>query len=239
MGLYEQATLLGVLAGGRKPTWAQQTDAAVADGGDFPLPTASSGASMVVGGEGALLALVSVGVREVVAYRTARVTIETLDLGETYTVTIDGTDVDYDSTGDADSAEVLAGIADAINADGTVGPLVVASVVDSAVVIAGQSEADYTIDLSATGSGVLACVADASACTLEVYGLAGRANSPDWRLINGAADLALDERGLAERVEVAGFDRLYLRCTAVAAVSGDGASVTYRPVCQLGPCGRE
>ncbi len=240
MGLFETANRIAVLLGGLSPDWTRQTDTAVLAGESFPLPTSDSGVAL----GSAIVAGLRVIVRETAAYRSARLTVTFVE-GETYTVTIDGTDVDYDSTGDADEADVLIGIAAAINADGTVGPLVVAQAqaangttngVKTQVLIRGQGEADFSIAETTTGAADMEIIADAASMTADLWANAG-GDETAWLLVNGTDALAIDSRGLYETLDSLGpLQRLYVQAKEIAAVTDDGATIKYRPAIAIGPC---
>lgn len=223
---------------GREPRWALQADYEGAPA------SPEAGVSLA----NTIYLAIAISLREEVHRRTARVSITTLDLTATYTVTVDGHAVDYDadtaSPSPSDAADVLQGIADAINADGTVGGLVTATAVDEdgdgtveAVRLTGDAEADYTLDISATGSAVLACVADATTASGRLYLTArGQGALPtSWRLAHNGELGAVDYRGYAERARTSGCGRAYIELYDIAGPSGDGSSVTYEPSVWLGP----
>lgn len=240
MGVFETANKIAVLLGGLSPDWSTQSDAAVADGGSFPLPVAESGVAL---GE-SITAGLAVRLRENAAYRTARLTV-TFVASKTYTVTIDGHDVVYDNTGDADAADVLLGIAAAINADSTANALVLAEArsaedtttgVKTQVVLTGKDEADYSLACAADASATIAIVADAAECAIDLWAMAS-GQGPGWARVNGVDEIAVDSRGLYETLDSLGpLSRLYVQCRAVAGATGDGAGVTYKPTVFVGPC---
>jgi hypothetical protein len=218
MSTWEDANRLAVLAAGANPQWVEQTD--YSGNPD----SAASGVYL----EEALQTQVIVDLREELHRRTARVTIGTLDLTADYVIEINGNAVTYDAgvAGPADATEVLEGIAAAINADVTVGPLVTAEAVDTdedavidTVVIRGDAEADYSIDFS----------------TRIFQKAGGSGDRPDgWRLVRGANAIAIDRYGFAERLETGGIDRFYVELYDVDG-GGDGASVTHTATVLIGP----
>jgi len=103
--------------------------------------------------------------------------------------------------------------------------------------------ADWTIDIGATGAGALACVADAKTATLLLYEypdttstLNSTVDPPEvWTQINGGT-VSLDYRGATERVETGGLARICAELASVAG-AGDGATVTHRAHgVWFGPC---
>jgi hypothetical protein len=241
MGLWDTVNLLGMLLVGREPEWVEQaatTGAPTSANDGVPLQDSP-------------VAFLSVAMREEVIHRIARVTVSVLDLTDTYTVTIDGNNVDFDALagGAVDLEDVIEGIRDAINADPVVSLIVVAEGVDAdgdtfldTVKITGLAEPDYTIDISTAGGGALACAADATDADLRVWGWPGGARrdqattAPNgWKQIAGETFASLDYRGCYLRLErpVAGFTRLYVELFNVAG-AGDGPTVTYDPTAHVG-----
>lgn len=243
---FDLATSLGVLQVGRDPSGQTHTSpsgvtarpADVADG----VPLLDS-----------VVALVAIDVREDVAFRTARLTIPTLTIGDTFTLTLNSTEVaTYDSTGDADEDEVMLGLAAAINADADTNVLVLATAVDNTltppapnagsnneVVLTGLAAADYSVDFTDSGTSVEQVIADASQCTAYVY--AQRAAAPDttpntrWRKTQGS--YTVDQDGYVERWNVAGISRLYVRLGSIQGPGSDGSIVTLRdPDVDIAPC---
>jgi hypothetical protein len=232
MGQYETANILAILSGGRNPQWEEQED--------YDGAPAAAGDGVYL--EDAVHALVDVKMREEVHRRTARVTVSTLDLAANYTVTINGTACT--ATGAfADRAEVINDLVSAINGSG-IASAVTASATDEdsgisgvdTVKIVGDTEADFTIDISATGTGVLACTADPTTAEMQVYVTYGSSNAPTgWRAPLDC-QWTLDKRGFCERFDTAGLDRMYVSLTSIDG-AGDGATVTYPNVAVLiGPC---
>ena len=234
MGKFEKANLLAILAGGRRPQWEEQASYSGAPN------SVSDGNSM----EDAILSMLSVEMREEAHRRTARVTVSTLDLAANYTVTINGT-AHTENGPFADRAEIINDLVAAINAGAQAG-VVTASAVDEdsgiagvdTVKIVGDVEADFTITMSATGTGVLAVVADPTTAGMRLWAKfrsAGSSVAPAaWTMIYDQ-DFTLDIRGFNESFRVAGLDRLYAELYSVDG-AGDGASVTYAPTVTHGPC---
>jgi hypothetical protein len=138
----------------------------------------------------------------------------------------------------ASNAALRQGIADKINADGTVGPLVTASDDDAntsdAILIVGDSEADYSFDATVTGgAGTLSSLtAAATGFDVRVYVLPGgivksgsTGNPSGWVLPADAIYAGNSWRGFAERLDVAGLDRLYVEAYNLTKHASDGGSV--------------
>jgi hypothetical protein len=117
---------LSVLLAGRRPEWTRQVDASYPNGA--PELTAAQGVSL----RDAPRTSVLVDLRELVRQRTGRIAVRVLDLTATYRIAINGNNVDFDAAAAAAAtlADVVEGWRDAINADGTVGPLVTATAED-------------------------------------------------------------------------------------------------------------
>jgi len=228
VGDYEKANQIAVLLGGRGANWLEQV---AYDGA--PAVTGAGAAT-----QGALKTQVLVDLRDEIAHRSCWVTIDTLDLTATYTVQLNALICAYDANagGAASAQDVLEGIRDEINTTGVA--LVVASVIDAdgdgtddTVLVRGLGEDNYTIVFGATGTGVLAIVADPDTCDIRLFGSAGgQASSapPSWRMINGAEWTGVDYRGFSERFDTSSIARLYAEVDTMAA-AGDDVTVTYQP----------
>jgi hypothetical protein len=232
MGQFEIANELAILAGGRNPQWVEQEDY------DGAPTSAGDGVHL----EDSLKTLVDVRLREDVHRRTARVTVTTLDLTANYTVTINGTACA--ATGPfADRAEVINDLVTAINGSG-IASAVTASAADEdsgvsgvdTVKIVGDTETDFSIDISATGTGVLACEADAVSAEMQIYVTYGGTNAPDGWRAPLECQWTLDVLGFGERFDTPGIDRMYVGLSSIDGHANDGASVTYAPTVHIGPC---
>jgi hypothetical protein len=241
--IYTEATELAVLSAGRSPKWS-----------DCPTPTAEpSTAASGVALEEAVRTLVQVSLREQAHRRTVRLGITGVDLLSTYTVTIDGTAVDYDAdvANAVDLEDVVDGIAAVINADVTANLVVTATAVAdddtttsprTKVLIRGISGAAYSINFTESGPGAdptLVALADYESCDLRLWWYAGaRAGSfaPGvWASSGGI--VVLDRRGFLERYDTAGLARCHALLTGLLGHPGDGVMVTYAdPLVQVGPC---
>jgi hypothetical protein len=236
---YSNATNLAIAAQGRRPAWSTPTAT------DGPPETANAGVSL---GD-ATVTHVRVDLRENVAYRTALITVDTLDLTATYGVGIDGTTASYNAggAGAVDLEDVVEGIAAALNGNGTIAALVTATAIDTddddvpdAVQIVGDSDDNYAVTaLSASGTGDLACEADACSAIAYVY-FAARARlgstAPEgWAWDQGAIDI--DHRGCTTVRRTGGFDRMHVHVDEVEGAFDDASAITYRdPTVSIGPC---
>lgn len=217
---------------GLAPTWRTQPDAPTT----FPVDDTDGISTTLDDGSSATVALFALDLREVTHARTAYVTIPTWSASTTYSITVNGTTVSHDaSTGpDANRAATLSALAAAINANGTVGAIVSASVVGSSVRLRGLSPFAWSVDFAVSGgSGTLAVEADPE----SVGGLAWLAYAGGrWRPISTAFFSSFSTVGATiDRFEVSGVDRL--ACFAIqpggpsADFTGgttDGSGVTYR-----------
>lgn len=202
MGLFETLNRLGVLGAGRRPEWRAQAST------DGPPPALSAGVAL----GGAMKTLVHVALRDVAHYQSARVTLE-YEAGATYTVTINGEAVVQSA--DTDTATTLAALADAINANVTLDGVVEASISGGVLVVRDVADAPFTISVSNTPVAVddMTVEVDATSCTARVWLLPGGINNTDrpatW-VVAGQGEFTLDHRGLMERLDTAGIDRLYV-----------------------------
>ena len=235
------ATELSVLIGARDPQWKVQAN--------NPLLAPASDADGVYL-DNAVRALLTVQMRELTHCRTARLTIPSLTIGNTFTVTINATAVAYNSTGDANLDEVVDGIAAAIEANGTVGPLVSAVAVrgsDDAVTpgvrdsvrIRGVAYDEFSIDFSDNGASTVAVVADPVTADVNVFytlrGATGSSPPSGWR--RHGTVYTVTRGGLVEPLVVSGRNRAAVFFAAVGKQGSDGSVVTVRtPTFAVGPC---
>lgn len=256
MGIYEDLNRLALQAIGARPQWTALT---LADCTGRP-GVASDGVYL----EGSPAAMVSVGMRAVASGRRALVTVTTFDAAATYTLTLDGTALA--NVAPTTVNELLTELRNAITADAVVGqaaaiPRVNSRCLDAAgddVAVSGLAAVtlevygdedygtDYSVAIAATGTGVLACVAEPVTCTLSLWGLLGgvaadgAGNDPNettaaWRYIAGAT-YAVTSIGRVERYDVGGLDRMYLELTAILGHASDGGTVTLSaPAVHVGP----
>lgn len=229
MALFEDLNRAGLLAIGLQPEWQ---DVAAADYAGAPTSQAA-GISLVNSPK----AYFSVDLREEVHRRTARVVVTVADLTlTTYTVTINGTAVAYNASSalPANATALVAGIAAAINADGTVGPIVTAIADPAAptttILIRGDTETDYSIAIGVSGgTGTLTCNADAVSCTARQWVTAGgivRSGSTGSTRWKTDGTFSITWRGLMWDRDYAGRGRIAVSLESIAGHASDGGSVT-------------
>lgn len=222
---FNAATEIAIRLATRDPNWLKQTEAAPTRA-PFTLthgqPLGDAPAT-----------LINIALRLNTHTRTSVLSVSSLNIGDTLTVIIDGNSVAYNTTGDADLDEVLTSLADAINNDVTVGAIVTA-VADTAadtVTITGDTQADYSVDFTSSGSTVPAVQADAAVGVAVFWWLPtaapsvtppGTWSSRDTQVVQGAA-------GFVDRFPTGGFLRGYVQIETFAGVVGDGNVVTLRP----------
>lgn len=185
--------------------------------------------------------------------RSARIAIDTLDLTAVYTVTFpNGTTTptatyDAGGAGAADAADVLDGIAAAIEALSGADDVATASHNTDAtrVDVAWKARVATGITVAATGTGVLTCEADPESATAILYSRmpenvarsAVEADNPAirqaasaWEVVYlGASPLALsltDGMGWRDALDVGGFAGFAWLAEDVAGHANDGGSVT-------------
>lgn len=199
---------------------------------------------------------VKVDMREEVRHRTCRVAVRVLDIASTYRIFIDSNVVDFDAAGAGatDLADVINGWRDAINADGTVGPLVTATsedadadgLVDTLLIRGdpfppGVGEADYSVSATVTvGTAELDVLADPTSASIRIY-LTEKAPKAAPISVPTAAGFvgklgpgdwdqpngavySTDFRGFTEEFGTAGFDRLYVELGNITSPIADGAT---------------
>lgn len=233
-GLFERANEIAVLSGGRRAEWKALVAAEGAP------TTDADGVAM----GGALKTIVVFDLREDVGARRCRFTVVTLTFTNTYRVTINGTDADFDaSVGAATLQDVLEGIRDTINTTSGVKNVVTATVTDEdgdgnddTVLIVGKSENDFTIDHSVIGdtppnNGDLASVADPTIGSIRIFaavgGLSNNARPDSWRIIRDGEVIDIDFRGFIARLDTGSIDRIHVEAFDVAN-PGDGSAVGLR-----------
>lgn len=231
--IYETANVLAILSGARNPQWATQLghDGTSGTDADAYPSSAAAGVDLL----NSVQALVSVEMRAAAHRRRTVVTVTTVDLAADYTVTIDGTP--YTATGaHVDLDAILTELASEIN--GGAPPIVTASadLTANTLTIVSITNADYTVAVSATGTGVLAAEADPTEAKLRIWAKCRSASAPSaWvNILDQEYDLT--SKGFLERFDVAGLDRLYVEVADVDG-TGDDASITYVvPTVKVGPC---
>lgn len=224
---YKTIKELSVLSQGRNPDFY---DAEKVLSGSLPGPPSS--ASDGAGLKDAVLALIVIARRLDPSKRQADITVDTVDDTATYTVTIDGTAHDYAASAGDGELEIITGLKDAINAGSKP---VVATLedadddgTDDTLHVEGDPSKtggsdDYTISVSATGSGALSLEADATTYSAKLHFMAE--DIEVWAVPDNATKTDHQENWIA-RPEVGGLSRADIEITAT-----DGRLYTY-----VGPC---
>lgn len=267
--LGQNVNIIAELTGCRRPSWTPKTT----DGLTSAPNAADDGVSLADAASPATR--VAIALREDGWRRTARVTVTTRDAAVNYTVTVNGTAIATTTGSFATNDAILVELKAKIAADATVGgaaaiPIVTSSLIDStgattvgtagggnaavALIVTGLAQADFSIAVSAAGTGVLACKADPSTATAYVYltaagvGKTATTDKPattDWFLADDGTK-SVTYRGLALNLNTGGWDRVYVEVVP-AGFAGDGTTppfaVTYTdansPAVFIGPASRE
>lgn len=231
---FSLANQLLILSAGRRPAWRAQT---VSDDVLNPPAAASDGVAL----SDAVVAGVRIDLREDVAFRTVRVTFPTLDLAANITVTIAGTGVVVNGPF-ADRAAIVDALVTAINADGTVGPLVSATYEGTphdTLLLTGRSSADYSVTASSSAGGTFAYAGDAASATAVLYAIDHDTTGlleDRWAKIS---NYTVDQKGISARQVCGGYDQLYVQLTGVQRVTNDNSAIVMTPAIHIGPCGTE
>lgn len=250
---FSLANTLAILAAGRDPVWVDHPNSSGSHAG--APSTSTSGVYL----EDAVVAQVRVRLRRAAHRREAWITVDTRDTAANYTATVNGTAIATTSGSFATNDSVLVELKAKVLADATVGgaaasPTVTAVLLDSAgaetngtaaggnaavtLVVRGVVEADWTIAVSASGSGVLACVAEATFAVVRVWtvpntnrvasgstGPVGTSSIGAWDVV-GEGIFDITRRGWEDTLAVPGRGYLYVEVDELGTI-GDGASVTY------------
>ena len=241
--LFTTLNEVSLLLAGRRPEWLSQPDANYPNGA----PDASSG----VGLKDSPRTQVMVDLREEARHMIVRISIRELDLTDTYTVTTNGNAVAFDAAAAAAAtrADVIQGIADAMNASAPTNTIVDVEVEDrgdtgapNTVKIIGILTPDYVLAVPATaGAAEMDVATDATTASIQIWyalkppiaagitipnttapipTMEGKFSSGDWRKPNGAVYAGLDITGFVEKFDTAGHDRLYVEVTALTDSGG-------------------
>jgi hypothetical protein len=161
MATIEAIKDLATLSQGRVPVWTSQT---VVDPGALNGPPTSTLSGLDMGD--AVIAYCAVSLRSAVTVQTARVTIDAVDDTATYTITLDGVNADYAAMGGDLEAEIAAGLKAAVEAL----PAGYTVALDgSDLIITGPDIDQYTVAVSATGTGALSEWHDASFVRFRIW----------------------------------------------------------------------
>ena len=238
--IYTSATELAILSAGRAPVWTTYSPSS------NQVEHAPLNAAYGVPLSGAVRTLVHVSLREEAWHRTARLSLAVVDANATYSVTINGTTVNYVATADTEQ-EIMDGIAAAINANGTIAPLVTATAVDTTgsaagrdtVLIQGDVEADFSLNFTATGTADPVASADPVSATVHLWWSpdAQVGSTPPAQWVASEGSYTIDRRGWVARLDSAGFARMHVEASAFAGHASDGVVVSIsKPRASIGPC---
>lgn len=201
---FHQLVEVGLRWAGQTPAWESQT----ATYG----PPASPASGIAL--NGAAKALVHISPREQAHCRTFRLFIPTYELDTNYVVTIEGMEISTPAVGKVN--ETLTAIATAINAHPTINQVVEASAYDigtQSIAVRGLTPADFDLIVS-SGAGEFVAASDATSCVAKIWMLAdvpadANGYGQQWVLANQGR-FEVGAGGAVERVDTAGFDRLYV-----------------------------
>jgi len=238
--IWASANKNAVLMGAGHPKW----DSALTPD-ETDLSGAPSAANEGTLCEEALLCRLHIACRETPGVRTAYVSVGTLDGTATYSVVLGASSYTYDaSSGGGTEAEVLSGLASALDA----GPGITAEVVASDHAIptgrtltAAAVKVTWPsgrIDMSATGTGELTALADAEGAEVQLYALmqarTGSTAPAPW--VRFGAPLIVGPEGLVpeQPLRVGGVLRLRARVRHLGC-AGDADTVTPAALVSIGP----
>jgi hypothetical protein len=237
---FTTASQLSILIAGRAPQWSPQPES----GSGIPPSGALAGIDL----DDAVRTLVHVALRADPSARTAALTVVTPDLTATYTVKIGSHVATYDagSAGAGSAADIIDGIAAAMAAVAGMADVVGATPVSltppaghDTVIVRGEAPGDYGIEFTATGTAVVACIADPVSVRCRFWGKMGFrfGSTPPVQWVADPELLDLDFSGLMRRVESGGIARLFVQIFARKGHHADGANVILRtPIAYIGPC---
>jgi len=237
---FDRIKELAIRSQGRDPEWKVQ----VAHTG-APIDL-SSGVDV----RNAIVSMLLVALRADASAFTSRVKVDTLDLTATYTITVDAVAVAYDAASELplDLADLLAGIANAINDDVGASAIVSAVLEDQdadgivdTIVLSNTTGTDnaHTTALATTGTAIMVMTEDAITAGVRVWFLpdtTGDGLTLPWVCVN-AADYTIDHRGFVERFETAGARRVYMEAFDV--VDSGSAAPSPSLIIAIGPGGIE
>lgn len=253
-GAYNRANVVAILGAARAPRMFRMSSFSGA-------PTSgTSGVSLIQSdSDGVLFCLYLLACREDVAKRTVRVSENSFLVSQTYTVYIDGSAAGNQVTYTAGALDDWEDVVDGLIAD-----LPAKALADAAVTmtktgsatagwvleIKGKAEADYTVDWAATGGATVTMTAEPTSAEARFYNLMrgtdiNATDEDDWDsswAFIANSDITLDYRGKTDRLDVAGYERVYVEVYSEAGPIGDGAlggsgAITYEMGgVWFGPC---
>lgn len=212
----ELVAQLAVLSQGREPTFTDQA----AINASLPDPPSSAADGVAIDGE--TIAVLGVRLRQDAASQRAEVVVDTVDDTATYEVILNGTNYTYAaSPGDLET-EIVEGLRDDIN--GGVG--FTASVDGTTLIVQGDDADNYTVGVTASGTGALSYTLEATDVTFAVWALPVGLSS--WHLVR-SLDAVNATVNTIERIVCAGLSRVFVQITDT-----DGVVVPF-----VGPCALE
>jgi len=213
---FELIKELAVLTQGRAPVLSEQSQV---NTGALPGPPSAVDAGVAL--NGAIVAMVLARLRSDAATQLTTVEVTTVDDTATYTVTLGAMAFAYVAQAGDLAADILAGLQALIDAHADY----TAVVSGTSLIIKGVGSGSYAVTVAATGTGALSETHDGSSVTVRIWGLP--TGTLTWHGLSVAPGTLTNN--WAERLQVAGFDRLFLEVTAT--------NGTVTPL--IGPCGLE
>lgn len=221
--LYELVNQIAMLLAARNPTWSIQS------GGQTGAPDSAAAGVQLANSP---RAMISVALRETPHYFTARYRVTAGDASTTYNLSVNGNAI-AGVTGEANVEDIVQELLTDIAAVPAIVALVNVATegtpeIDT-VILTGKAEADLTIVAGVSGgAGTITLTQDATAASVRIWGKP-KSGGPNWLLVRDGTFEGLDYRGLIERLDVAGLDRLYIE------VYDEDGTVT----CTVGPATTE
>lgn len=211
----------------------------------------TGGANIGVGIPDAVSAFIVASPRHEAGYKSAYLTIvrSVYDSTANYVAIVDGTS--YTTTGQSTAIAAVANLVSQINtaAVGNVRAVAVSRTTDGVLDTLRVYEndttsatANVTINFTTTNSAGASAIegyVDAESCKIRIW---VRMSSPatlpisvPWVMPQNGDIGAVAFRGLAERLNVAGFTRIYIEAYDIVKASGDGSGVAARPFIAIAP----
>lgn len=210
----------------------------------------TGGVNIGIGIPNAVSAYVAISPRHVAGYKSAYLTISrsVYSSAADYVAVVDGTS--YTTTGETTAEAAAADIVSQINtaAVGNIRAVAVSRYGDGSLDTVrvyendtSSATANVTINFTTTNAAADAIegYVDAESCKARIWvQMRSPASLPipvPWIIPQGGDVGAVDLQGLVERLNVAGFIRLYVEAYDVVKASGDGAGVEARPFIAIAP----
>lgn len=202
----------------------------------------------------AVSAYLMISMRHAAGQKSAYMTITRSLWGSSYSYAFWVNGTTYTTTGQASAEATVDVLAAAINAaaSATTDPRAVAIASDTSGTI--DTLYVYALDVAATGAasalrvnatttnsatGAIKGYVDPTACKARVWGKIARPSTlpidTPWLLIQNGDIGAVTVRGFMERLNVAGFERIYVEMYDITKSGDDDAGVTARPFLAIAP----